>query len=193
MSVFSINDVITQKIFKQLIDMNYHVIVDELIQKKNNIEAQERNEISLKEEINDVNKDEVVLSLKPLINYQPMVSLSLKNPKECQYKIPFKDRCSLILPNLKTMDDIYDIQNAITYILSHSEELEYKILHPYYKWECENFSEEYGYTHFYVVVSSLIKEEDDTPYYAIEVQRVSGTKSIIRYVLHELTERLNIV
>ena len=53
----------------------------------------------------------------------------------------------------------------------------------------ENFSEEYGYTHFYIVVSQV----DDLPYYAIELQRVSGTKTIIQLILHQLFERLNIL
>lgn len=122
-------------------------------------------------------------------NKQENVSLSLKHPRECQPKIPIKDRCSLIRPNLKTMDDIFDIQSSISNILSHSEELEYKTIHPYYKWECENFSEKYGYTHFYIVVSIV----DEFPYYAIEVQRISGTKPIINYIIYQLTERLNIL
>jgi hypothetical protein len=90
------------------------------------------------------------------------------------------------------MDDIFDIQSAILSILAKSVDMEYKIINPYYKWECENNSEKDGYTHFYVVVS-LVNEENESPYYTIEVQRVSGTKLIIHIILHELTERLNIL
>jgi hypothetical protein len=193
MSIFSIESVLTQKIFKNLIDMNYHVIIDELIQKKNNIEIKEKNEIKMKEEIKDVQQNVIQLSLIPLkAREENIVSLSLKHPKDCQPRIPIKDRCSLLRPNLKTTDDIFDVQSSINYILAHSEDIEYKIINPYCKWECENFSEEYGYTHFYVVVS-LITEEDVEPYYAIEVQRMKGSSVIIHYILHQLKDSLNIL
>ena len=160
MAFFSIENILNHKIVKNIVNINSHVIINDLVQT---------------ERIKEDN-----------------LSLSLKHPKVCQPKIPIKDRSSLIQPNLKTMDDIFDIQTAITSILSYSEELEYKTIKPYYKWDCENFSEEYGYTHFYVVVS-LVIEDDQEPYYAIELQRITGTKPIIRYILHELTERLNIL
>jgi len=180
MSVFSVESILTQKIIKNLINMNYHVIIDELIQKKNNKDIQKkeiRNEIKLKEEIKDIQKN--------------IVSLSLIHPKNCQPKIPIKDSCSLFRPYLKTMDDIFDIQSAINSIFSNSEDIEYKNIHPYYKWECENDSEKYGYTHFLITVS-LINEKNES-YYAIEVIRISGTKLIIHIILNELTERLNIL
>jgi hypothetical protein len=160
MAFFSIENILNHKIVKNIVNINSHVIINDLLQT---------------ERIKEDN-----------------LSLSLKHPKVCQPKIPIKDRSSLIRPNLKTTDDIFDIQTSITSILSHSEELEYKTINPYYKWDCENFSEEYGYTHFYVVVS-LVIEDDQEPYYAIELQRITGTKPIIRYILHELTERLNIL
>ena len=119
------------------------------------------------------------------------VSLSLKHPRVCQPKIPIKDYNSLTKPYLKTTDDIFDIQSSIHYILSHSKDIEYNTIHHYYKWECENFSEKYGYTHFYIIVSMI--DIDDFSYYAIEVQRITGTKPIIRYILYELNERLNIL
>ena len=160
MSFFSIENIISHKVVKNIVNINSLVIMNDLVQKE-----KEREEI---------------------------ISLSLKHPKICQPKIPIKDRSSLTLPNLKTMDDIFDIQTAIIYILSHSDDIEYDTIHPYYKWDCENFSEECGYTHFYIVVS-MIDNGDDIPYYAIEVQRITGTKPIIRYILHELNERLNIL
>jgi hypothetical protein len=36
-----------------------------------------------------------------------------------------KDRCSLIRPNLKTTDDIFDIQSSINFILVYSEDIEF--------------------------------------------------------------------
>lgn len=193
MSVFSIKSVLTQKIFKSLIDMNYHVIIDELIQKTNNIEIQESNDIKMKEEIKDIQENIVSVSLMPIkVRQENIVSLSLVHPKDCQPRIPIKDRSSLIRPNLKTTDDIFDVQSSINYILAHSEDIEYKIINPYYKWECENFSEEYGYTHFYIVVS-LITGENVESYYAIEVQRMKGPSFIIHYILHQLKESLNIL
>ena len=115
--------------------------------------------------------------------------LSLKHPRMCQPKIPIKDISSLTRPNLKTNDDIFDIQSAIISILSHTEEIEYNTIHHYYKWDCKNYSEEYGYTHFYIVVSMV----DELSYYAIEIQRIAGTKPIIRYIIQELTDKLNII
>ena len=182
MSTFSIDHVFTHKIFKSLIDMNFHVIVNELSEYKNNI--------LLKEEIKEITPNVISLSLtNQTVRQENVGPLSLVHPKDCQPKIPIKDRCSLLRPNLKTMDDIFDIQSAINSILAHSEDMDYKNINPYYKWECENFSEEYGYTHFYIVVSQV----DDLPYYAIELQRVSGTKTIIHLILHQLFERLNIL
>ena len=158
MAFFSIENVINHKILKNIVNINYNFIINDLIQ--------------------------------PERNKQENVSLSLINPKNCQPKIPIKDRFSLIRPNFKTPDDIFDIQSAINSILSHLNDIEYKIIHPYYKWECENLSEKYGYTHFYVVVSIV---DDDLPYYAIELQRTSGTTKIINFILHELKDRLNIL
>jgi hypothetical protein len=155
MAFFSIENVLNHKIVKNIININYNISMNDLIQ--------------LEKENNE--------------------SLSLKHPRLCQPKIPIKDKSSLIRPNLKTMDDIFDIQTAIVSILSNSENIEYHTINHYYKWDCENFSEEYGYTHFYIVVSMI----DELSYYAIEVQRVTGTKPIIRYILHELNERLNIL
>jgi hypothetical protein len=160
MAFFSIENVLSHKIVKNIVNMNYNVIMNDIVQ------------IERKREEN--------------------ISLSLKHPRVCQPKIPIKDKLSLIKPNLKTMDDIFDIQTSIISILSHSDNIEYNTIHSYYKWDCENFSEKYGYTHFYVVVS-IIDEEDNIPYYAIEVQRITGTNPIIRYILHELTDRLNIL
>lgn len=187
MSVFSIESMFTQKIFKSLIDINFHVIINDISQ----MTKCYNNNIVLKEEIKDIQPNIVSLSLTSQnVRQENVVPLSLIHPKDCQPKIPIKDRCSLLQPNFKTMDDIFDIQSAINSILSHSEDMEYKNKNPYYKWECENFSEEYGYTHFYIVVS---KVDDLSPYYAIELQRISGTKSIIYLILHQLFERLNIL
>ena len=157
MTFFSIQNVLTQKIIKNIVDINYHVIHNDLVQIK-----RERKE---------------------------NIPLSLIHPKECQPKIPMKDWCSLIRPNLKTTDDIFDIQSSINFILVYSEDIEFNNIHPYYKWECENYSEEYGYTHFYIVVSSVY----DLPYYAIELQRLSGSTQIINSIFSQLTERLNIL
>ena len=169
MSVFSIETVLTQKIFKSLIDMNFHVIVDELIEKKNNIFTQEKNEIILREEIKEVQENVILLSLTPQkVRQENVGPLSLVHPKDCQPKVPIKDYFSLLRPYLKTKDDIFDIQSAINSILAKSEDIEYTNINPYYKWECENHSEKYGYTHFYVVVS-LLNEENESPYYAIEI------------------------
>ena len=162
MSFFSIENVLNQKIIKNMIDINFYVIKNNLIQKREN---------------------------KLTTNTIP---LSLIHPKNCQPKIPIKDSCSILRPYLKTIDDIFDIQSAINSILSNSDDLEYKNTQFYYKWECENFSEEYGYTHFYVVVS-LIHEINERSYYVIEIIRLKGTKSIIYYILNELTNRLNIL
>jgi len=187
MSVFSIESVFTQKMFKSLVNMNYQIIINDLSQ----ITRDYKNNIELKEEIKNIQPNIVPLSLTfQNVRQENVVPLSLIHPKNCQPKIPIKDRCSLLRPNFKTMDDIFDIQSAINSILSHSEDMEYKNINPYYKWECENFSEEYGYTHFYIVVS---KVGDLSSYYAIELQRVSGTKSIIYLILHQLFERLNIL
>jgi hypothetical protein len=160
MAFFSIENVLSHKIVKNIVNINYQVIINDMVQTE-----REQEEI---------------------------ISLSLKHPRFCQPKIPIKDRSSLIMPNLKTMDDIFDIQTAIISILSHCEEIEYNTINSYYKWDCENFSEEYGYTHFYIVVS-MINNGDDNSYYAIELQRITGTKPIICYILHELKERLNIL
>jgi len=163
MSIFSIENVLNQKIIKNLIDMNYHVIINDLSQtKKDNREKKEE---------------------------ENLLPLSLIHPKYCQPKIPIKDRSSLTRPNLKTMDDIFDIQSSITSVLLHTEDIEYNTIHHYYKWDCENYSEEYGYTHFYIVVSLV----DDLPYYAIEVQLISGTKLIINFIIDQLSQRLNLL
>ena len=82
-------------------------------------------------------------------------------------------------------------QSSINSILSHSKNIEYETIHYYYKWDCENFSEKYGYTHFYIIVSLI--DIDELPYYAIEIQRITGTKPILRYIIYELTQRLNIL
>ena len=123
---------------------------------------------------------------------QSVIPLSLKHPKLCQPKIPMKDRSSLLTPNLKTTDDIFHIEMAINSILSHLEKIEYTNHKLYCNWECEHFSKEIGYTHFYIIVS-LIDEENMPPYYAIEIQRVIGKKKLIYYILNELMDRLNIL
>jgi hypothetical protein len=162
MAFFSIENLLQNKIIKNLININTNIIND--IQ--TNIVRQE--------------------------NIYTPSSLSLIHPRNCQPKIPKKDLSTLIETNLKTMDDVFDIQSAIKSVLSHSEDIEYNLIQPYHKWSCENFSEEYGYTHFYIIIS-LISEETESPYYAIEVERTKGTKRVIYYVLNELKERINIL
>lgn len=117
--------------------------------------------------------------------------LSLKHPRDCQPKILKKDPSTLIHDNLKTLDDIFDIDSAIKSIFSHSEDIEYNLIHPYHKWSCEIYSEKHGYTHFYIIVS-LISEEDEYPYYAIEVELTQGKKCVVNFILNELKKRLNI-
>jgi hypothetical protein len=186
MSAFSIDTVLTYKTFKSLIDMNFRVIINELTQYKNNI--------VLKEEIKDIIPNVISLSLTTQTVRQENTysCLSLIHPRDCQPKIPKKDSSILIHANLKTMDDVFDIQSAINSILSKTEDIEYNLIQPYHKWSCEHFSEKYGYTNFYIIIS-LISEETEIPYYAIEVERTKGKKGVIYYILYKLKERLNIL
>jgi hypothetical protein len=93
---------------------------------------------------------------------------------------------------LKTLDDIFDIETAIKSIFMHSEDIDYDIIHPYHKWSCEIYSEKHGFTHFYIIVS-LLSEEEESPYYAIEVELTQGKKRVVNYVLNEIKERINIL
>ena len=74
MAFFSIENVLSHKIIKNIIDINYNIIMNGIIETERKRED--------------------------------IVPLSLIHPRDCQIKIPIKDRSSLIRPNLKTFDDI---------------------------------------------------------------------------------------
>jgi len=129
-----------------------------------------------------------------IIRIENSIPLSLKHPRDCQPEIPKKNHFTLIHANLKTFDDIFDIDSAIKSIFAHTEDVEdveYKSINPYHKWSYEIYSEQYGYTQIYIIVS-LISEEEEPPYYAIEVELIQGKKRVVNYILNKLKERLNI-
>jgi len=127
-----------------------------------------------------------------IIKFENSPPLSLKHPRDCQPKIPSKDPFALIHSNLKTSDDIFDIDSAIKSIFEYSEDIEFNNINPYHKWSCEIYSEKYGYTQVYIIVS-LISDETEVPYYAIEVELTQGKRSVVNFILNKLKERLNII
>jgi hypothetical protein len=161
MSFFSIENMLQNKIIKNIISMN--------------------NDTLMYDSQPNIVKHENIYT-----------SLSLKHPRDCQPKIPKKDPFTLCQSNLKTLDDIFDIETAIKSIFTHSEDIDYEIIYPYHKWSCEIYSEKHGYTHFYIIVS-LLSEEEESPYYGVEVELTQGKKRVVNYVLNELKERLNIL
>jgi hypothetical protein len=126
-----------------------------------------------------------------IIRIENSIPLSLKHPRDCQPEIPKKNPFTLIHANLKTFDDIFDIDSAIKSIFAHTEDVEYNSINPYHKWSFEIYSEQHGYTQIYIIVS-LISKEEEPPYYAIEVELIQGKKRVVNYILNQLKERLNI-